>query len=79
MSVAYAVAALAVSILAWPLKFLIHHRALYPMAPGGAAYPMAHHGGASLWHLGLLLVFVLWAGIAGAIIAAVYNAMIAKR
>ncbi len=53
----------------------------YPMGPGGAGYGMMHAGGGMpvLWHVGMLLAFVLWAGVAGAIVAAVYNAVAGRR
>ena len=83
--VSFAVAAAALAILAWPFTLLAHHRMYemhdggYPMMHGGAAYGKYGGGAAVGVHVGIFLAFVIWAGIAGAIVAAVYNAMVGRR
>jgi hypothetical protein len=87
MSVAFATAAFALAVLAFPLAMLHHHMGYkmmrgggYPMPQAGGDYGMMHAGGMPwMWHIGMLLVFVLWAGISGAIVAAVYNAVAKPR
>jgi len=88
MSLAFATAAFALAVLALPLAMLHHHVGYgmmrgggYPMPQAGGGYGMMHYGGGIpwMWHIGMLLVFVLWAGISGAIVAAVYNAVAKPR
>jgi hypothetical protein len=81
-TVASAVAAAVLCLLTLPVHMWKHQRyAGYGMLHGGpGAYPgagpaMMHHAGFGLWPLWALILVVLWAGIGGAIFAAVYNAM----
>ena len=88
MSVAFATAAFALAVLTFPLAMLHHHMGYkmmrgsgYPMPAPGGDYAMMHHAGGMpwMWHIGMMLAFVLWAGISGAIVAAVYNAVTKPR
>ena len=72
-------------LISWPAHAIMwaHRASVYGM-PGAPGYPMRHgtyfevsHFG--VWHLGLLAIVALWAGIGGAILAAVYNAVAARR
>ena len=79
-TVSCAVAAAVLSVLALPLHMWKHeHFAGYGMGQGGPG-PYGPEGHAmGLWPVWMLLLVTLWAGIAGAIVAAVYNAMVARR
>jgi hypothetical protein len=89
LTVASGVAALLMGLLALPLHLLKLHGLMtrgpmgtppgmgYP--PQGMMQPHAWHagGGIGLLVLGLILLAV-WGGIAGAVVAAVYNALLPK-
>lgn len=83
-AVASAVAAAALCILTLPVHLWMHERfAGYGMMHGGG-YPgagpwMMHQGGLGLWPLWALILVSLWAGIGGAIVAAVYNTVVQRR
>lgn len=78
LAVGSAVSAVVVMLLAWPLKLLMHHEVRTDMHEH-ADYYAVHHGDTALWHLGMLVVIALWAGIGGAVVAAVYNAVAARQ
>jgi hypothetical protein len=85
-TVASAVAAVVVTLLALPLHLWKHQRyAMYGAMHSGAGqypggYPTAmHHAGFGLWPVFAIILVAVWAGIGGAIVAAVYNAMVRER
>jgi hypothetical protein len=85
-AVASAVAAVALCLLTLPLHLWMHQRhGAYGMMHGGlgtypgAGHMMMSHPGLGLWPLWALILVALWAGIAGAIVAAVYNAIAQRR
>jgi hypothetical protein len=85
-TVASATAAVVLCIVTLPLHiWMRHHWTPYGMMHGGGAYtspgyPMMHHAGFGLMHVVVALVMVaVFAGIGGAVVAAVYNAMLRER
>ncbi len=86
LTVASAVTALLLGLISWPLHAMMWmnrmggygmHGPGYPMP--GPGYPMMQGGYFGVWHLELLVIVAVWAGIGGAALAAIYNAVGAKR
>jgi hypothetical protein len=88
LTVGFAAAAIVVGLLSWPLHLMVRW-AVWGMggpgmmgAPGmmgggpmGAAHPTIGGGTLAVWYIGGLLAFAIIASVAGAIIAAVHNAL----
>jgi hypothetical protein len=86
LSLASALTTLLLGLIAWPIHAMMMARAAarYGMYTGpwrgmaGPHAPMMHPALGS-WHLLGLVIVLIWAGIAAAILAALYNAFIPKR
>jgi hypothetical protein len=83
-ALACAITAFIAGLVAWPFQAMMWARAARYGVYGpwhGMAGPHAPmmHAGLGAWHLLALVILFVWAGIFGAILAALYNAFVPKR
>lgn len=85
LALASALTALILAIIAWPIHAMMMARAAVRygtyggwQGPAGAHAPLMMHHTMGPWHLLGVTVVMVWAGIGGAIVAALYNAFIGR-
>jgi len=78
-AVGFAVASLFLAVIMWPAGMLMHGTwGSNPMMGPGARPMMGYGAGYGGWYIGGFLFVVVVAGIVGAIVAAVHNALAPK-
>jgi len=78
-AVGFAASALFLGVIMWPAGMMMHGAWGSNPMMGQGAHPMMGYGsGYGWWHTGGLLLGAIIAGVAGAIIAAVHNALVPK-
>lgn len=88
LALASALTTVILGLIAWPIHAMMmaHAAARYGTyggpwqgMPSGPHAPMMMHPGLGAWHFFGLIIVMIWAGVGGAILAALYNAFIARR